>query len=174
METKFDFSKVYYKVTNEQECHNGYQYKDGLNILEEEFNDNPKASSGLGGFYFTNYKHLPGFFWMGTWIREVTIPTDAMVVKDPEGDEWRTNKIILGNRYHINNDFDKWFDKEKFDWDYSDCLARYCSQYFAKWFDPQKFYWDYCLYLIDYCHSQFTRWKKEHPNLLQYVPEEYR
>jgi len=199
METNFDFSKVYYKVTNEQECHNGYQYKDGLNILKEEFNDNPNDSCCPGGFYFTDYENLPRFFEYGTWIREVTIPTDARVVKDPQGNKWRTDKIIFGKKYHIKNDFDKWFDHqkfdwaylnylvifcsqhfekwfdpEKFDWKYPHYLPIYCPQYFDKWFDPEKFNWYYCLYLIDYCNSQFTRWKQSNPDLLQYVPEEYR
>ena len=159
METNFDFSKVYYKVTNEQECHNGYRYKDGLNILEEKFNDNPNASCVAGGFYFTDYEHLPRFFEYGTWIREVTIPTDARVVKDPEGDKWRTDKIILGNRYHINNDFDKWFDKEKFNWiRYSGYLAEYFFEDFDKWFDTNKFNWYYSNYLAEFCSEHFDKW----------------
>ena len=95
METNFDFSQTYYKVTNKNECHHGYQYKDGLNILKEKFNDDSTASCCAGGFYFTDYENLPRFFEYGTWIREVTIPEDAKVVKDPEGDKWRTDKIIL-------------------------------------------------------------------------------
>jgi len=227
METKFDFSQTYYKVTNKNECHHGYQYKDGLNILEEKFNDDSTASCCAGGFYFTDYEHLPIFFEYGIWIREVTIPEDAKVVKDPSGDKWRTDKIIFGKKYHIKNGFAKWFDKEKFNWqEYSYCLAElfsrhfdkwfdadkfnwrdsfflveYCSNYFPKWFDPEKFDWRYSHHLpiycpkyfdkwfdpkkynwywycgkilIEHCNSQFTRWKKEHPNLLQYVPEKYR
>jgi len=160
METNFDYSQTYYKVTNEQECHNGYQYKDGLNILKEEFNDNPKASCVAGGFYFTDYEHLPRFFKYGTWIREVTIPTDARVVKDPEGDKWRTDKIILGNKYHIKNDFAKWFDPEKFNWDdYSYYLTQYFSRHFDKWFFKDKFNWDdYSYYLTQYCSNHFDKW----------------
>ena len=158
METKFDYSQTYYKVTNKNECHNGYQYKDGLNILKEEFNDDPTASCVPGGFYFTDYEHLPKFFEYGTWIREVTIPTDARVIKDPDGDKWRTDKIILGNKYHIKNDFDKWFDKEKFNWYYSPCLAIFCSQHFDKWFDKEKYNWDYSIFLAIYCSQHFDKW----------------
>jgi len=195
METKFNYSKVYYKVTNEQECHNGYQYKDGLNILEEEFNDNPEHSCVPGGFYFTDYEHLPKFFQYGTWIREVTIPTDARVVLDPDGNKWRCDKIILGKKYHIENDFDLWFDKEKFNWEYSHYLAEFCSdhfdkwfnknkfkwehsnylaifcsKYFDQWFNPEKYNWGYANVLIECCNSQFTLWKQEHPELLQDLP----
>ena len=184
METKFDYSQTYYKVTNENECHNGYQYKDGLNILTEKFNDDPNDSCVPGGFYFTDYEHLPDFFWLGTWIREITIPTDARVIKDPDGDKWRTDKIILGNKYHIKNDFakwfdkekfnwkeysyffavhfsrhfDKWFDAEKFNWEDSFFLAEYCSNYFPKWFNPEKYNWEYSGYLAKYCSNNFARW----------------
>jgi len=107
MNSEFDYTKTYYKVTNEYENHNGYQYKDGLNILNEKFIDDPEASCVSGGFYFTDYNHLPKFFEYGIWIREVTIPTDAKVVLDPEGNKWRCDKIIFGNKYHIKNDFEK-------------------------------------------------------------------
>ena len=30
---------IYYKITNENENHHGYQYKDGLNVLEEPFDE---------------------------------------------------------------------------------------------------------------------------------------
>jgi len=186
METKeFDYSKTYYKVTNEDECHNGYQYKDGLNILEEEFNDNPEHSCVPGGFYFTDYEYLPEFLNYGIFIREVSIPEDARVVKDPQGDKWRTDKIIFGNRYHIEKDFDQWFDKERFnyyfhssllikrfsnyfdvwfdakkiDWKYdSKNLAKYCPEHFDKWFDDKKFNWRDVEYLAQYCHEHFDKW----------------
>ena len=158
METKFNYSKVYYKVTNEKECHHGYQYKDGLNILKEEFNDNPEHSCVPGGFYFTDYEHLHYFFHYGMWIREVTIPTDARVVLDPDGNKWRCDKIILGKKYHIENDFDKWFDPEKFNQKHSKYLAEFCSNQFDKWFDPNKFNWKYLRYLAEFCSDHFDKW----------------
>lgn len=39
------------KVFNDQENHNGFQYKEGLNELTEEFF--PYSESCSGGFYFT-------------------------------------------------------------------------------------------------------------------------
>jgi len=158
MKKKFDYSKTYYKVTNIDEFHREYQYKDGLNVLEEKFNDNPKASCVPGGFYFTDYENLPNFFIYGIWIREVTIPEDAKVIKDPEGDKWRTDKIIFGKKYHINNDFDKWFDKEKFNWKNSYILAIFCSEHFDKWFDTEKYNWEFSEYLAQYCQEHFDKW----------------
>ena len=29
--------KKFFKITNKEECHNGFQYIDGLNILKEPF-----------------------------------------------------------------------------------------------------------------------------------------
>jgi len=158
MKKKFDYSKTYYKVTSADEIHHGYHYKDGLNILKEKFNDNPKASCVPGGFYFTNYENLPKFFEYGIWIREVTIPKGAKVVKDPNGNKWRTNKIIFGKKYHIHNDFDKWFDSEKFDWSNSHYLAEFFSKDFDKWFDPEKYNWKDSHFLATYCSQHFDKW----------------
>jgi len=158
MNTEFDYTKTYYKVTNADEIHFGYHYKDGLNILIEKFNDNPKASCVSGGFYFTDYDHLPEFLEIGVWIREVTIPTDAKVVLDPDGNKWRCDKIIFGNKYHIKNDFDKWFNPDKFNWNYSGYLAKYFTNQFDIWFDPEKFNWKQSNHLAEYCSNQFDVW----------------
>jgi len=133
MNEEFDYTKIYYKVTNKDEIHHGYPYEDGLNILEEEFNDDSTASCVPGGFYFTDYENLVKFLDYGTWIREVTIPEDAKVIKDPDGNKWRTDKIIFGKKHHINNDFDKWFDPDKFNWRYLKFLVLYCSEHKDKW-----------------------------------------
>ena len=124
MRTQFNYNKTYYKVTNERENHNGYQYRDELNILEEKSNDNPNISCTSGGFYFTDYNNLQKFFDYDVWIREVKIPEDARVVEVLEGDKgnfktknmpvtaaiiigndnekWGTDKFMFGNKYHIN------------------------------------------------------------------------
>jgi len=155
----FDYNKIYYKVTNKEEKHHGYQYKDGLNILEEEFNDNPNASCVSGGFYFTDYEHLPRFLNHGVWIREVRIPKGAKVIKDLDGNKWRTDKIIFRKKYHINNDFDKWFNPNKFSWKYSGHLAHHCSKHFDRWFNPDKFDWKSSSWaLAEYCFNYFDKW----------------
>lgn len=99
-------AEKYYKITNESENHFGYQYHDGLNILEESFNDDPRKSCCPGGFYFTNAKHILSFFRHGVYLREVELPIDDpefKMILDPEKDKWRCNKIILGKRHLLSD-----------------------------------------------------------------------
>jgi len=93
--------KTYYKVLNAAENHNGYQYHDGLNIDPVPFNSDPEASCVPGGFYFTDLDHIGDFFCYGAHCREVTVPKNARVVKDPDGDKWRADKLVLGRRLTI-------------------------------------------------------------------------
>ena len=86
----------FYKITNEQELHNGLQYKTGLNIDPIPFN--PNGSCLKGGIYYTTAEHILEFLDYGPWIREVTIPVDAQTYKDPKGDKWKSDKVILGDR----------------------------------------------------------------------------
>ena len=90
----------YYKILNEEENHNGFQYKDGLNIDSVPFQ--PKGSCVRGGIYFAS-KDILAFLDYGSWIREVTIPRDARWVKDPgDGPEkFRADRVILGRRRKI-------------------------------------------------------------------------
>ena len=95
---------MYYKIINKEWKHNGYQYVPGLNVLREEFNDNPNDSCCKGGFYFTTIDHILKFLNYGCYLVEVTLPTsdgDFKMVSDPRGDKFRSNKIILGNKYNL-------------------------------------------------------------------------
>jgi len=95
----------YYKITNEQENHHGFQYVDGLNILKEQFEVDPRISCCAGGLYFTTKEYIHNFYGFGCWVREVFLPTDNpnfVYVKDPSGDKWRANMIILGEKYPLN------------------------------------------------------------------------
>ena len=97
---------IYFKITNEKENHNGFQYRDGLNILLEEFNNNPKASCVAGGFYFTTKKYIHNFYKYGCYLRVIELPeTDPTfkMVKDPSGDKIRSNKIILKEKYLLSD-----------------------------------------------------------------------
>jgi len=97
--------KLYFKITNEKENHNGFQYNDGLNVLKEKFNDDPTASCVAGGFYFTNSENIFEFLDHGIYLREITLPTDDpdfKMVQD-KNNKWRANKIILGKKYNLNN-----------------------------------------------------------------------
>jgi hypothetical protein len=92
----------YYKILDENECHNGLQYKTGLNIDPIPFN--PSGECQPGGMYFTREFILYFLNW-GVWIREVTLPPDAQVYKDPFSvDKWKADKIILGERRRITSE----------------------------------------------------------------------
>lgn len=159
MNTNFDYSKTYYKVTNAIECHNGYKYRDGLNILNSGFDDNPEHSCVHGRLYFTDYEHLPMFLEYGMYIREVKIPEDARVVKDGT-DKWGADRLILERKYHIYSEFDKWFDKERYNYDdFSYVLAWYFSKYFDIWFDKKRYnYRKHSDALAYYCSEHFDKW----------------
>ena len=96
--------KKYYKITNAAENHYGFQYKDGLNILEEKFNDDPEAHCCAGGLYFTDAKNIFEFLNYGIYLREITLPVEnpdfEMVVDE---NKYRANMIILGKRYELAN-----------------------------------------------------------------------
>jgi len=97
----------YFKITNYEECHYGYQYHDGLNILKEPFDANPDHSCCKGGLYFTSERYVHKFYDYGCWVREVFLPTDNpnfRCIADPRGCKWRSNMIILGKRYKLNID----------------------------------------------------------------------
>ena len=51
---------VYVKLTTEDCVHNGYQYKEGLNYLNGEFN--PVKICAKGGLYFCDEKDI------GKWV----------------------------------------------------------------------------------------------------------
>jgi hypothetical protein len=95
----------YFRVNNFEECHKGFQYRTGLNVLRDKFNDDPTASCVAGGLYFTDIDHIHKFIAYredSFWLREVFLPKDDpnfKMVKDPEGDKYRANSFILGKRY---------------------------------------------------------------------------
>lgn len=97
---------MYFKITNENECHNGYQYHDGLNILPDAFNSNPHTSCCKGGFYFTKGEYIHFYYGYGKHLRIITLPEndkEFKMVKDPDGDKWRANRIILGEKYYLSD-----------------------------------------------------------------------
>ena len=95
-------NKVYVKVTNERENHNGYQYQDGLNILDKPFE--AQGSCAPGGLYFTTIENIHKFYNYGINIRIVKMPInhpDFKVVRDPSGDKWRANMILFEEKYSL-------------------------------------------------------------------------
>ena len=95
---------IYCKITNENENHNGFQYKDGLNILDEEFNENEKEKCGKGGLYFTNIENIHYFYDYGCNLRIVELPTEDNNLKMVKlNNKYRANMIILKDKYNFNN-----------------------------------------------------------------------
>lgn len=94
----FNRKEVYYKVTNQEENHNGLQYHTGRVVDPLPFNDNPKASCVPGGIYFTDKDHLLRFGDYGPWVRPLTIPAGVKVVLDPDGDKFRAHEVEMIDR----------------------------------------------------------------------------
>ena len=96
----------YFKILNQSRKHYNHQYIDGLNVLSGELNENPNHTCCKGGFYFTTLEHIHEFYDYGCDLVEIFLPTndpEFKMVKDPEGNKWRSNKVILGNKYHLND-----------------------------------------------------------------------
>jgi len=92
----------YFKIFNEEDNHNGFQYVDGLNVDSVPFNDDPTKSCVEGGFYFSDTEHICDFLFYGKYIREVSIPDDAKMVKDSDGNKWRSDKLFLNERKDLS------------------------------------------------------------------------
>ncbi|AYV85647.1 MAG: ankyrin repeat-containing protein [Satyrvirus sp.] len=96
---------MYFKITNKNENHHGFQYKDGLNILDKKFDDNPENSCAPGGLYFTTKEFIHKFYKFGIYLRIVELPIDDPEFRmvNTDGDKWRANKIILKERYFLSD-----------------------------------------------------------------------
>ncbi len=96
-------TKKFYKLTNETENHNGFQFQDGLNTDTYPINTN-KCSQG--GLYFTNEKKI--YKWISynnktmKYIREVEILDDSEIYI--EDDKYKTDKFVLKSRKIIFED----------------------------------------------------------------------
>jgi ankyrin repeat protein len=64
----------YFKIFNELDNHNNFQFKDGSNTDSQKFNSNPNQKCGSGGLYFSNKNNILEFLHYGPFIREVEIP----------------------------------------------------------------------------------------------------
>lgn len=154
----FDWTKTYLKVTNKEECHHNLQYREGLIVDPIPFNSNPKECCCKGGIYFTTPEYIHRFFWIGSWIRKITVPEDAKVVMDIFKDKFRADKVILGERYNFGWYFDNYYDKKVFlEEDYL-YLIEFCSKYFNKWFNKKTFPKKDCWQLAKYCPEHFKKW----------------
>lgn len=90
------------KLTNIDEVHNGFKFKDGLNVDTILFN--PTGVCRSGGFYFTDVNNFA--FWLNydssdpmEYARVVQIPDDALVYI--EDNKIKADKLILLERMRI-------------------------------------------------------------------------
>lgn len=96
-------SPKYYKVMTEDEKHYNFQYKDGLNVLRGRFNNNPNASCGPGGLYFTNTNNILKYLSYGTHVREITLPWGNPKFRYvADSDKCRANMLILGKKHDLS------------------------------------------------------------------------
>ena len=86
----------YYKILNEKENHRDFQYKTGLNVDTVPFN--PSGKCQPGGLYFSEVKDIFVYLDYGPYIREVVLPNDAKVYKEPCGTKLKADRIILKER----------------------------------------------------------------------------
>lgn len=87
----------FYKLTNFGELHNGFQFKDGLNIDTVEFR--PVGECKAGGIYFTEENKINRWAGIHRYYRMVTIPDDARVYV--ENNKFKADKLILGARHDM-------------------------------------------------------------------------
>ena len=92
------------KLTNKEEIHYGFKFKNGLNVDKENFN--PSGECSKGGIYFTTMTNFHKWIIYSKklmyWYRKVSIPNNARVYI--EDDKFKVNKIVLGKRKYIWND----------------------------------------------------------------------
>jgi len=95
---------MYFKITNETENHYGFQYKDGLNILDKEFDANPDNHCSIGGLYFATLDHIHEFFNYGIHLRVIELPVEDREFKMVKDEiKFRANKIILKDKYLLSD-----------------------------------------------------------------------
>lgn len=100
---KNTYGNLFCKVTNKNENHYGFQYKDGVNT------ETLKPNSRKGGLYFTDCHNISEYSGFGIFIRKITIPDESVVFI--ENDKYVTDKMILGEKT-LFQDSDIWNDVE--------------------------------------------------------------
>ena len=95
---------TYYRLTNEAELHNEFQYKNGLNIDTNKFD--PSGSCSSGGLYFFSTEQLAMWklYSIGSkWIRQIDftqIPDARVYVEQGKykADSYSFSKEASGKR----------------------------------------------------------------------------
>lgn len=87
----------FYKLTNKEENHHGFQYVTGLNVDNIPFN--PTRECQPGGLYFFAKDQLIYFNMYANsayYIREITLLDDSRIYI--ENHKFKTDKFVLGER----------------------------------------------------------------------------
>jgi hypothetical protein len=118
----------YFKITNKIENHNEFIYKDGLNVLEEIFDD-LDSESMCHGFYFTTIDYIPKYYYLGINLREILLPNDSdfKMIKLLDEGKYRANKIILGEKYSLYDP--KIYKKFNLNMEYNIHLVNHASEH---------------------------------------------
>jgi len=100
----------FYRLTNYKECHNGLQYKTGINADIRQFN--PKGECESGGMYFFHYSQMfncISYCKYIYYIRKVSFTPESLIYV--EKGKFKTNEFILGERkkFDIQKFFKKYF-----------------------------------------------------------------
>ena len=83
------------KLTNTEENHNGYQFKDGLNVDNIPFNTKYECSAG--GIYFCRIDNFTKYLDYGKemyYMRNIIVPDDSQVFEESNG-KYKSDKLIL-------------------------------------------------------------------------------
>ena len=87
----------FFKLTNQRELHNDFQYTTGLNTDHLSFD--PTGECSPGGLYFFDQTQLKYFFQYTNgikYIRKVTFPKDAQIYCEEH--KYKCHQLILGER----------------------------------------------------------------------------
>uniref|UniRef100_A0A6G6AC28 Ankyrin repeat-containing protein n=1 Tax=Borely moumouvirus TaxID=2712067 RepID=A0A6G6AC28_9VIRU len=105
-----DHFEEFYKITNINETHYGFKYEDGINIMIDVFikqdSKSIKSSCLHNGLYFSNLQNILRYINHGVYLRKINLPFDDPVFimeKDPIEPKWRSNMIILKDKYDLRN-----------------------------------------------------------------------
>ena len=132
-------------------------------LCENNLQAPPKNSLVRNSFRIYDYSKLLFGSSRGDYVAEVFVPYWAKVVKnysDENGMVLDVTDIVVISKYHVSQEFKKWFDKERFN--YKIFSGKLCTDYTNKfyfWFDKEKFnYESYSNYLAEYLYPYFFDW----------------
>lgn len=98
-------STTFYKLTRESECHNGFQYRTGVNVDTVPFNPLLICRAGL---FFTDLHCIPMWIEDHVYIREVIIMEDSVVCVSQN--KFKADKFILKEKILLS-EFAYWLDE---------------------------------------------------------------